>query len=433
MRVCFVSYHAYPLFDRTCRLPIGGAETHAWMLANELSQRPGFEVHFVVKAPRWFRRQRAGNVTLWNVGDGLDPVRQFVSEHVEVRPEAPWIRVRNWRPSLLWKIPLLAAFRPFRGANPPPGEIHPVYEQMKPDAVCCFGVSGHAATAMASARRCGARTLLFLESNNDLDERFVPGSDYLTPYGERGDICHFVLEAADRIIAQSEFQKAILAQRGGRTSHRMWNAIDCDWWDRLAKSSSRTLENHRVASPYVLWIGRADEFHKRPALCLELARQCRGLPFVMILNPGEKQVEAAIRANAPDNVTIIPQVPFEEMPSVFSHARIYVSTGSKAYEGAPNVFLQSAASAVPILSLEVSGELLDESGGGWCANGNLGQLADWLLELWNHPAASGTMGSRGRQFVETQGSLKSVVDELARNLAEVTATRETPSVACHEV
>lgn len=431
MRVCFVSYHAYPLFDSTCGSPIGGAETHAWMLANELSKRRGFEVHFVVKAPRWFRRKRIGNITLWNIGDGFDPLRRFVSECVEFHRKAPWIRVRRWRFSLLWKMPLLAVPRLFRGPSPKPGEAHPVYGQIGSDVVCCFGVSGHAAAAIASAQAQGARTLLFLESNNDLDERFVPGSDYVTPYGERGDVCDFALQAADRIIAQSAIQREILSERKGRHSHRMFNAIDLDWWDRTAKLKSRTLETHHITDPYVLWIGRADEFHKRPALCLELARQCQAVPFVMILNPGEMPIERMIKAQAPQNVTIIPQVPFEEMPAVFSRARIYLSTGSKDYEGAPNVFLQSAASSIPILSLEVGGEVLDDSGGGRNANGDLVQLAIWLRELWNDPVASKKMGNLGRQFVEVYCDLKSVGDELVRQLEEVMAAPDDRRLACH--
>lgn len=430
MRVCFVSYHAYPLFDSTCRLPIGGAETHAWMMANELAKRPGFDVDFVVKAPSWFRRKRQDNLTIWNIGDRLDPLRRFVSECVEVRQKPPWIRIRKWRPSLLWKVPLLAAPRLIRGASPKPGEVHPVYDRIQPHVVCCFGVSGHAATAIASARKLGARTLLFLESNNDLDERFHAGSDYFTPYGERGDICHFVLEAADRIIAQSAFQMEILAHRKGRSSHRMLNALDLDWWDQRTIVRSHQLEAHHVESPYVLWIGRADEFHKRPALCLELARRCRELPFVMILNPGDKHIEQKIREEAPKNVTIIPQVPFEEMPAVISRAGIYLSTGSKEFEGAPNVFLQAAASRVPILSLEVSGELLTESGGGKCANGNLDQLADWLCELWKDPVLSRKTGERGRVFVEQHCDLKSVVDELVCHLREVIAAPDHPCRAC---
>jgi glycosyltransferase involved in cell wall biosynthesis len=387
MRVCFVSYHACPLFDPTCQTPIGGAETHAWMLASGLSQCPGFEVHFVVQAPRWFGRRQVGHVTIWNVGDGFDPIRRFVSEHVTILDRWPWLQVRRWRFSLLWKIPLLAGARLFKKPNRDSRDPHPVYDRIAADVVCCFGVSGHAATAIASARRHGARTLLFLESNSDLDQRFTADSQYVTPNGEKGDICDFVLKSADRIISQTAIQQKLLQERRGRDSKRMSNAIDLEWWDRMSQQPSRALAEQGISEGYVLWIGRADTFHKRPELCLELARLCPGIRFVMILNPGDEALEKKIKAEALGNVTFISQVPYEEMPAVLSRAAVYLSTGSREYEGAPNVFLQAGASGVPILSLEVSTELLEETPCGTTAGGDLHRLAESPKEYWNDPAA----------------------------------------------
>ena len=419
MRVCFVSHHAYPLFDPRAQTPIGGAETHAWMLAMGLSRQPGFEVHFVVQAPFWFRRKRMENVTIWNVGDVFDPHRRFVSDHAEVLDHRPWLRINQWRPSLFWKIPLLAGARLIRGKRRGPLEPDPVYDRIAAEVVCCFGVSRNAATAIASARRRGARTLLFLESNNDLDERFTTDSDYITPYGEAGTVCNYVLESADRIIAQTAEQQELLEKRRGRTAERLPNAIDLAWWDRMSQAESPVLREHGLSEPYVLWIGRADRFHKRPELCLELARKCPEISFVMILNPGDDELERQIRAEAPENVRIVPQVPFAEMPAVLSRARLYLSTGSRKYEGSPNVFLQAAASAVPILSLEVSTELLQQSGGGLTAGGDLNRLADLLIRLWSDSKAGEELGRSGRGYVEQHDQFDQLIAELIRQIEEL--------------
>ncbi len=431
MRVCFVCHHAYPLFDARFRAPIGGAETHAWMLATGLSRQPGFEVHFVVQAPLWFRRKQMAGITVWNLGDVFDPQRRFVSDHVEVLGRRPWLRVRKWKPSLVWKIPLLAGVRLFRGRSRPPLEAHPVYDRIAAEVVCCFGVSRHAATAIASARRQGAKTLLFLESNNDLDERFTAGSNYITPYGETGEVCHYVLESADRIIAQTAHQQELLLQRRGRTAERLPNAIDLAWWDRMSQTNSRVLQEHGISGPYALWIGRADRFHKRPDLGLELARKCPAVPFVMILNPGDAEIERRIRADAPANVSIVPRVPFEDMPAVFAGAAVYLSTGSKHYEGSPNVFLQSAASGVPVLSLEVSTEVLEESGCGKTADGDLDRLADWLKQFWDDPKLREQAGRAGRQYVEEKGDIRHLTAEFARLLKDLTSTPIDRGPSCH--
>ncbi len=421
MRVCFVSYHAFPFFDRRCRSPVGGAETHAWLLAHGLSGLSQFDVQFVVQAPRLFRRRSVDGVAVWNIGDVFDPLRQAVSQRADVADGRPWVRIRQWHPSLLWEIPVLAAASLFREGHVDPLQPHSLYERMAPDVICCFGVSGHAATAISSARQLGCKTVLFLESNNDLDEQFIENSSYVTPYGERGDVCDYVLAAADLIVAQSPLQQELLRQRRGRESARMTNAIDLNWWDRLCSTESDSLRQHGVQAPYVLWIGRADQFHKRPALCLEIARQCLSIPFVMILNPGDPIVEQDIRAHAPPNVTIIPRVPFCEMPAVISGACAYVSTGSKEYEGNPNVFLQAAASGVPILSLEVTSELLEKSRCGLVANGDRNGLAESLQRLWHDGPACESLGRQGREYVERHCDLTHVAAEVANLLGDLAA------------
>lgn len=432
MRVCFVSHHAYSLFDPRCRSPIGGAETQAWHLARGLSRLPEFDVHFVVQTPRVFRRRQIEDITVWNIGDVFDPLRRSVSSRVDLLDRRPWLRIREWHVSLLWALPVLAAVRVFWGRRPDPCLPHPLYEQIAADVICCFGVSGHAATAIASGRRNGSTTVLFLESNSDLDERFEEHSTYITRYGERGDVCHFVLESADGIVAQTSLQQELLKQRRGRESVRMTNAIDLTWWDHMSQAQqSDSLQQHGVTAPYVLWIGRADRFHKRPGFCLDVARQCPSIPFVMILNPGDPELEGEISAHAPPNVTIVAQVPFHEMPAVFSRAFVYLSTGSKEYEGAPNVFLQAAASGVPILSLDVSSGPLEESRGGFVADGDLSRLTESVQRLWSDPQARSVLGEQGRDYVERHCGLEHVVAELAailRELAGAGLDQRTPLV-----
>jgi glycosyltransferase involved in cell wall biosynthesis len=419
MRVRFTAWHAYPLFDARDPACVGGAETHAWLLANGLAARPEFHVEFVVRSLARFRVRQFGSVMVRNAGDRFDGLRADVSRSVTIGRDPFRIRVQRRDPRLLWQLPVLAAVRLFRGPPRAPETPAPVYAQTRADRECCFGVSAQSASVVAAAERAGVPSILFLESNSDLDVRFTPESTCVTVHGERGALCRRAIDGATRIVAQHAEQQRLLRERFGRDSVVWPNIIDLAEWDRRAKEPNILVD--RLSGGFALWVGRADDFHKRPQLCLELARRLPQVPFVMILNPGDNAIEQQIRGARPDNVTIIPQAPFHWMPALLSKAAVYVSTGSPEYEGSPNLFLQAAASRIPVASLDVSTPLIDRAGAGFCAGGSLDSLAAYVARMTADPAAAQTAGETGRRSVEREHAPAVVIDRLAELLRDVTA------------
>lgn len=412
MRVRFTAWHAYPLFDARDTACVGGAETRAWLLATGLAQRPGFDVQFVVRAPKRFRQQQFGPVTVLNIGDPRDGWRNNVARNVAIGRDPLRIRVHRWDPGLIWQVPLLVVRRVLSGPAPAPDVPAPVYAEQRADVECCFGVSAQSAAVIEAARRNGAPSVLFLASNSDLDERYTADSTYVTVHGERGNVCRRAIDGATRIVCQHAEQQRLLQERFGRDGIVLPNPIDLAAWDRGVAQPSRlsdSLRGHRVA----LWVGRADDFHKRPQLCLELARRLPRVRFVMILNPGDARVERSIHAARTDNVVIYDAVPFQEMPALLSAAAVYVSTGAAAYEGSPNLFLQAAASSIPIASLEVSTPLIDGTGAGFVANGDLDRLAAYIATMIAEPGTARAAGEAGRRIVEREHSQVAIVDRLA--------------------
>ncbi|MBL8851654.1 MAG: glycosyltransferase family 4 protein [Planctomycetaceae bacterium] len=421
MRVRLTAWHAYPLFDADDPACVGGAETHAWLLANGLSARPKFDVHFVVRSLRRFRQRRFDNVTVWNASDPLDGVREGVARSVAISRDPLRLKLLRWDPRLLWRLPLLTAARLVQGPRPAPGTPSAVYSQSPADVECCFGVSGQSAAAIAAAREAGVPSVLFLESNNDLDARFTPDSTAISVHGERGDVCRRAIDGATRIVAQHEEQQRLLRERFGRESVVWPNIVDLAQWDRL--STEPNPFNDRNNGGYALWVGRADDFHKRPQLCLELARKLPKVWFVMILNPGDDRIDREIRATKPDNVTILDRVPFAWMPAVLASADVYVSTGSKEYEGSPNIFLQAAASRVPVASLDVATPLIAGTGAGIVADGNMDELAGFVARTMADVRAARAAGDIGRRIVEDEHAPHVVVDRLAVLLQELAKGR----------
>jgi glycosyltransferase involved in cell wall biosynthesis len=140
----------------------------------------------------------------------------------------------------------------------------------------------------------------------------------------------------------------------------------------------------------------------------------------MVLNPGDEQIERSIRDSAPANVTIVTAVPFAQMPAVLAAATLYVSTGSRAYEGSPNIFLQAAASRIPVASLDVETPLIAGTGAGLCADGDLDRLTGYIATICGNPDQARAAGEAGRRIVERDHAPTAVVDRLVALLRELT-------------
>lgn len=408
LRVALHAPYAYPLFDPTDDEPVGGMETRAWLLACGLARLPETHVDVVVSAPRWFRMREFNGLRVWNASDGFDAMRKRVSLWREGQGTVPW----RW--SLLGELPVLAAVKLARrlGLQRDPGRL---YDEIHADVHVCLGVSRRSRDVIREAHARGQPALLCLASDDDLDPQFAAGSRYRTPYGEIGADCYEALTEAAVIVAQSATQQQLLQARFQREATVLPNPIDIEGWDRAAMRPSAVVTKLDLPA-YVLWVGRADRFHKRPEIALQLAARLPEIPFLMILNRGEPQVAEQVRVNAPANVNIIERVPFAEMAAVLSRARALLSTSSAEYEGSPNVFLQAAASRVPVVSLEADGGFLRQSKGGLIAGGDLDVLTAAVRRAWSDAAWRRDCGEAGRSWVQERHDLLAVCTKL-RDLA----------------
>lgn len=416
LRVCFLAYHAYPLIEPSAEGVFGGTETRAWTLARMLARRADLAISLVVYSRRPMVQESCQGVRLIRRHEPLYWVRQAVGRHVDVLAHFPWVRFRSFSPALLWEIPLLAAVRPWRRA-PDPRRPDRFLLGLEADVFLCFGVHRHSAAAVATAKAAGRRSILFLGADSDLDSRYTPDSTYVSPYGERGAVCWYALHHADRIVVQTAWQQARLAERFGREALVLPNPIDLAEWD-AAQAVEQPLTGLEHLPRYALWVGRADSFHKRPLVCLELARRCPEVPFLLVVNPRERTVEERVRRDRPENVWLLERVPFADMPRVFRRAAVYVNTSAPGYEGFPNVFLQAAASGVPIASLELDADFVGRSGAGSVACGDLERLAEFVRRMWHYPAEARSMGQQGRRFVAQHHDAPPIAKRLAEALLD---------------
>jgi len=400
LHVCFVSLAAYPVFAPASPSLFGGAEVRAATFARGLAGCPGYRVSFLVYDEGQSRVERCGAVTLYATWHAVSPATSFLLrraertlENVQRRSGFPPIRINHYHPRLIWDLPLSLLFL-LRRAVQRRGLQKFLTGTIAPDVVCCFGVNEASALAIEACHHTPRKSVLFIASDHEVSAReYYPGSFERGRMGEPGGLAWLAIARADHIVVQTARQQQALRARFARDSTVIKNPFDLGAapWE-LPTPATR---------PWALWIGRAESVQKRPELCLELARLCPEIPFVMILNPTDRVIFQKIRDAAPPNVRIIERVPYAQMDAYYAQARVLVST--TAFEGFPNTFLQAGKHGVPILASEVDPDgFITRCGCGLVAGAAPEQLAAALRDLWCNAAKWQACSQSLRAYVESE-------------------------------
>ena len=411
--ICFVTFHATPILFPEAAGSIGGAETQAIIMARMLGKASADRVVVVVRDSRIRPVQLIDGFTVVTWVDRLFRIRRSVSEQISIVRSFPWLRIKTWSSGLIWKIPRLLLERLLRRGSTPGENFDQLTSTTDCDIYCCMGVSNRTRQVFDAARKQNRRTILFVVSNADLDQRYAESPEHINNDGDTGAQCATAITYADTIVCQTVTQQDSLKKHFGRESCLFPNPFDySDWQRQLIR---QPILEARFPSRFVLWIGRSDLHHKRPHLMLKVARTCQEVQFVMIMNTHDEAVAAEIRRQCPPNVRILERVDFQMMPAYFRQAAMFVSTGSRMFEGFPNVFLQAAATAVPIITLDSDPGFISSYNAGVVCNGCVDQLASEVSSLWASPERAAKIGQNGIEYVKVQHPEK----ETLRRLLEI--------------
>jgi glycosyltransferase involved in cell wall biosynthesis len=422
VKVCFVCPYAYPLFDPEVLGKFGGAEVYAWLFARGLAADSNFEVSFAVFDHGQPAGQELDGIRVFTLpsSDATEErLASDVRQCIERQAEFPWLKVKRWRSRLLWEAPLLAALRVKRvwqrrayWRNFDYAPRRRVLLRDDADVYCAFGAHHLTAEVVALCRRWNRKSVVLLQSDYDLLSQYYCGSRELNMYGEPGHACYFGLAHADYIVSQTEPQQALLQERFRRNSVLIRQPIELT----ETNLSPAPVEGERFA----LWIGKSDAY-KRPELCLQLARRCPEISFLMIMNRAVESVFREVMENLPENVRVIEQVKFTEIESYIRQAKVLVSTS--AYEGFPHVFLQAGKFGVPVVSLTVDPDrFLEQYGCGIASHDDLDAMANAVRLVWQEGAEAGEMSRRIRDYVRSKHEFRARAAELAEAIKEVAAS-----------
>jgi len=380
---------------------VGGLETAAWLTARGLARNPRIDCSLVIRAEQALADEQIDGVHLVVDVDPRESVRRAVSKALE----AGWAGVlRRWQSSLLWQFPYLAATWPWRRRDPEPRQADPRLLAIQSDVWIAMGASRESAGVIATAKAQHRPSVLMIQSNADLDPRYLQDPTFRNRYGEQSQNCLFAIEQADLIVCQTHHQLRRLRETFGREGELIRNAIDLEHWSPRSPDQGQG----------VLWIGRYDDFHKRPHLAIEIARRCGEIPFHMIINPSDPELERRLRENCPRNVRITPYVPADRMPETMAGCQIFLSTGAAQYEGFPNVLLQATAAGKPIVSLDDFDDYLARSGAGIVCGGDLAAATHAITQF--HGGQLTWDPRPARQYLLEHHALDTVINRLLDQL-----------------
>jgi glycosyltransferase involved in cell wall biosynthesis len=305
LRVCFVNFFAYPLFNPAAGTSFGGAELQLYTLATELARDPGFAVSFLVR----------------ETGQPRGEVREGVAIHGFTAPRPG--------PRYTGQIRYAGAFwRRLR-------EIDPEIVVQR----AAGALTGEIALFCALRRRA---FVYMVAHDSDLGEARPP---WWEP-GWRGTVnwalYRLGLRLATSVIVQHAGQAALLRARYGR------EGIVRPCVQRFPEPPAPPRER------FVLWVARAEPW-KQPERFLELAAAFPHERFVMVCPPAESDpaVFRRVRESAArlPNLEFLDFVPYPEIEGYFARALLFVNTSRS--EGFPNTFVQAWKHGTPVLSLAV--------------------------------------------------------------------------------
>jgi glycosyltransferase involved in cell wall biosynthesis len=370
----------------------GGAEVRAWTFARGLARVDAMRVMLVIRSASEELPELRDGVRLVRVGDLTERSARISAWS---RPIRRWLRKAGDSVHRRFSSEPL----PFRDAR-----------ELNPHVWIAVGMQDPAAAIVRRARQRGQRSVVLLTSDEDafraLGSR-EPATAGLRRY-------RYALLRSDLVVAQTEFQKELLAEAGQRAV-LIRNPIELP--------SNPWSVTPLDARDYVLWVGRADTDSKRADLLAELAARCPQVRFLAIMNPlTPRRGVRPVSIQLPANVAVIPQVAFGEMDRYFARARALVNTSDS--EGFPNTFLQAARHGVPILSRRVDPDFaLTRHGIGFTANDQMDRLAEMVRQLQSTPAAFQQVSEAAITYVRRFHEASARVAELQQALRTLVECR----------
>ncbi len=270
------------------------------------------------------------------------------------------------------------------------------------DADLYYQSPGGAPTGFTAwfCRRHGKRFITRIAS----DLACIPGKQLIRFWRDR-KIYEYGLRNADLIVAQSEQQRTLLRQNYGLKSEVLDMAVDMPSGPPPEKDID------------VLWVSNLRPV-KRPEVVLDLARRLPHVKFTLAggaLPGAEDYYQTVIQAASQlPNVTCPGAVPYAEVGTLFSRARIFLNTSQ--IEGFPNTFLQAWVRGVPVVAFFDPDSLIKQRQLGRTAT-DLDDMVNGIRTLLEDSQERERAGERARAYAVATFGAKHIASRYLEMLA----------------
>lgn len=353
VKVCFVSIFAYHLFNCNSELNFGGAEVQMSILAKELAKDFEFDVNFIV-------------------GD-------FGQKDLEIYNNVKLHKSYKLGRNLLNLI---------RATS----QLYFVLKKICPDIVIARAAGAETGISAFYCRLNKKKFIYSIAHDNDAN-----GNNFR---GLRGKIFKYGFMNADRLIAQSNNQAAMLEKFYLAKTDSI-----------LIRNSLPILPKLNIHKKGILWVGRSVNI-KRPQIFINLAKDFPTEKFTMIIRKNNLNIWENIKKQAENikNLKFIGGVPFDQVGKYFKEAKIFVNTSKK--EGFPNTFLQAALNSVPIVSLNVNPDrLITKYQCGIFCNNDYEKLKNSLSKLLHNQKYYNLLAGNCLNYVRKNHNIKDNIIE----------------------
>ncbi len=365
IKLCFISFLAYPLFNGKANVVFGGAEVDAYNLARKLEESGQYDITFYVGDFGQAQEEHYGKIK----------VRKFKYMNLDTFQSFSSKLLRHW---------------------------NIVAEVLKIDCDVCFVEAYNEMlgwVTLIPGRLKGSRTIFRLAHDLDTD---------LADAKSKGRLYHslykYGIHKADRIVSQTDIQKNLLKSQLGIESQVIKNGFFIN--------EDINFDGKRA----ILWVARAQSW-KRPEIFMEIVKRLPEEQFIMVM-PGENDLQARMKEEARlySNLQFIDYIPFAQIQPYYNGAKLFVNTSE--YEGFPNAFVQACLGKTPILSFNVNPDkFIDVNGLGYFCQNDIDKAISFIRDYT--PDQMRVLGENASGYVKSNHDISKIslqYEEIIRNL-----------------
>ncbi len=340
MKITFVSFQSYPLFNQKQPGAFGGAELQLSIIAKQLS-KIGYDVDILTAS--------------------------YNNHETEIIEKIKIIKLGNLSPKILNQIKFISKF---------------IYELLISESNVFIQRSAGVETGIIAiiSRILNKKFIYMSASTIDVDGKYKK----LHPI--RGIFYNLGISLANTIVVQNNEQKKLLKKTYKKSAV-------------IIKNSYVIKKQPRTKKSYILWVGSSQKL-KQPQIFLDIASNFPDEKFVMIMPNNDHQLWEKINGQSKflTNLKIISQVPFLEIQNYFNKAKLLINTSS--YEGFPNTFIEAGLAKIPIVSLTVNPDnYLNRYICGYSFHNKFKNMLIGINELINNPKLCLELGKNNFNYV----------------------------------